>query len=111
MHADDGADHAEFVSEPIRPEPGTFDTTAMSRAEPGLPGRFTWREAPYEVAQVLATWKTSSLNMGELYLRRHWFKIETTTGEVMTLYCERQARSTAARKARWWLYCIDRGDE
>ena len=30
----------EFVSEPIKPVAGTFDTVGMARGEPGLPGRF-----------------------------------------------------------------------
>ena len=32
-----------LISEPIEPEPGAFDTAAMSRGEPGLPPSFTWR--------------------------------------------------------------------
>ncbi len=46
--------------------------------------------------------------MGELYLKRHWFAIETATGERMTLYCERQARSRSRAKSRWFLYTIEK---
>jgi hypothetical protein len=41
-----------------------------------------------------------------MYLRRHWFRIVTTTGERMTLYCERQTKNAKKPKARWWLYSI-----
>ncbi len=34
----------EFVSEPIKLVAGTFDTVGMTRSEPGLPGRFIWRD-------------------------------------------------------------------
>jgi len=98
--------HEEFVSEAIVPVPGTFDAGAMSRGEPGLPAQFAWRDKTYTVARLLSTWKTSTPDRGEMYLRRHWFSIETTTGERMTLYCDRQAKNTKKPKARWWLYTV-----
>ena len=93
-----------FVSEAVTPEAGGFDAAAMSRGEPGLPRAFTWRGRRFEVAQVLATWKTSTRERGELYLRRHWFEVRASSGERMTLYCERQAKNRNKPKARWWLY-------
>lgn len=99
----------DFVSEPIIPVPGGFDAAAMSRGEPGLPSNFTWRGKGYAVAQLLSTWKTSTPERGELYLRRHWFAVLTTTGERMTLYCERQAKNAKRPKARWWLYSMSGG--
>ncbi|MGA2498563.1 MAG: DUF6504 family protein [Tepidisphaeraceae bacterium] len=56
--------------------------------------------------RLLSTWKTSTPDCGEMYLRRHWFSIETATGERMTVYCERQAKNPKKPKARWWLYTI-----
>ncbi len=99
-----------FISEIIKPVEGTFDTSAMTRGEPGLPKKFTWREKEYEVAEVLAVWKeTGPCKSGsdEQYLRKHWYKIKTTDNSVMTLYFERQARSKGQSKARWWLYTIE----
>jgi hypothetical protein len=96
---------AEFVSEALTPVAGKFDASAMSRGEPGLPRQFDWRKTRYDVVKVISTWKTSTADRGEMYLRRHWFSIETSTGDVMTIYCERQARSEKA-KSRWWLYSI-----
>jgi hypothetical protein len=96
-----------FVSEGIVPEPGSFDASAMSRGEPGLPGAFTWRGRRFQVAQVLSSWKTSTRERGELYLRRHWHEVLVASGERMTVYCERQARNRARPKARWWLYKVN----
>jgi hypothetical protein len=94
----------QFVSEAIEPLFGTFDPAAMSRGEPGLPARFTWRGAEYRVARIEQTWKTSTPDRGEMYLRRHWFRVRCASGEMMTLYCERQSKNRRRPKARWWLY-------
>ena len=101
----------EFVAELIHPVAGTFDPAGMARGEPGLPQRFVWRDTEYSVAAVLEVWKEDGPchhGSGEQYLRKHWFKILTAQGPRMTLWFERQARSKSQRKARWWLYTIDR---
>jgi hypothetical protein len=98
----------EFISEAITPKAGTFDVSAMSRGEAGVPREFTWREQAYVVERLIETWKTSSADRGEMYLRRHWFRIQTTTGEQMVLYCQRQTKNAKRPKARWWLYSITR---
>lgn len=101
----------EFISEPIEPVAGTFDTAAMTRGEPGLPERFKWRDEEYAVADVLEAWKETGPCRGggpEKYLRKHWYKIRTDSGLEMTLYFERQARSKRQDKIRWWLYTINR---
>lgn len=101
----------EFVGEPIKPVPGTFHTAGMVRGEPGLPGRFLWKDTEYVVAAVLQVWKEDGPcrhGSGEMYLRKHWFKIATEQGPEMTLWFERQARSKPQNKMRWWLFTIDR---
>ncbi|MHC4424998.1 MAG: DUF6504 family protein [Planctomycetota bacterium] len=101
----------EFVSEPIMPVEGTLDTTGMTRGEPGIPGRFVWREKEYAVLDVLETWKESGpCRSGgpERYLRKHWFKVRTDNGLEMTMYFERQARTKRQSKKRWWLYTIEK---
>ena len=95
-----------FVSELVLPERATSDVHAMSRGEPGLPRRFYWREHSFEVAQILNRWKTSSRDRGDLYLRRHWFEVVTTSGHRLKLYCQRQAPDQRRAKSRWWLYTI-----
>jgi hypothetical protein len=100
----------EFVSEPIEPVAGTFDTAAMTRREPGLPQRFIWRGTEYTLAAVLETWKEDGPcrhGSGEMYLRKHWYKILTEQGARMTIYFDRQARSRQKSKTRWWLYTIE----
>jgi hypothetical protein len=96
----------DFVSEPLEPVPGTADPAGMSRGEPGLPQRFTWRGREHRVIQVLRIWKTSGRERGgtEIYLRRHWYEIETDTDLRMTVYCDRQAQNRKRPKARWWVY-------
>jgi Family of unknown function (DUF6504) len=97
---------AEFVSEELTPIPGTADTSAMSRGEPGLPKRFQWRKQEHSVERVLRTWKSSTPELGEMYLRRHWFEVLTDTGLCLTVYCERQRRIPNKPKARWWVYTV-----
>jgi len=101
----------EFVSEEMTPVSGTADLAGLSRREPGLPGRFRWRGREYRVAGVVRTWKTHGpckSGGGEVYLRRHWYKVLTDPRAVMTIYCERQARSSRRPKARWFIYTIER---
>jgi hypothetical protein len=96
------------VSEPIAPTAGSFDAGAMARGEPGMPRSFSWRGKDYAVAHVRSTWKSTGNDRGEVYLRRHWFEVETTSGERMTIYCERQAKNLNKPKSRWWLYSTER---
>jgi len=98
-----------FISERITPVAETMDTRRMARGEPGLPARFRWRDAEVEVDAVLDTWtETSDCRHGssEQYVRKHWYRVRTTTGDEMRLYFERQARTARQRKARWWLYTM-----
>lgn len=106
---------ARFISEPIVPVAGAIEVGRMARGEPGLPARFLWRDREYDVADVLDTHKSASPEGGrvgaEMYVRRHWFTVACHSGEVMTIYCERQARHANA-KARWWLYTVEEpGDD
>jgi len=99
----------QFVSEMIEPIAGTADTSRMAIGEPGLPRRFSWRNRLYEVDTVLARWKESSPcrnGSNERYLRKHWYSVRTTTGDVMKIYFERQSRTARQAKARWWLYTM-----
>jgi len=100
----------EFIGESITPVAGTFETAAMARGEPAVPGQFTWRGRRYSTAEVLEAWKeTGPCRTGgaEQYLRKHWYRVRTDDGLVMTLYFERQPRSRSRSKARWWLYAVE----
>lgn len=98
-----------FVSEAIDPIADSFVPSRVA-GEPALPMRFRWRDQAYEIIEVLDNWKESSerYGEGEKYLRKHWYQIRTASGESMKIYFERQARSTASRKQRWWLYTMER---
>jgi len=100
---------AEFVCEELIPAAGSGDAAMMSRGEPGLPGRFTWRGEAYEVAGVIETWKTQGPcrhGSGEMYLRRHWYRIQVRPRRIMTVYCDRQAKNRRKPKSRWWVYTV-----
>ena len=102
--------HKEFVSEPITPVAGSFDTVSMAAGEPGLPARVMWRGAEYEVIRVLDAWKTTGPcrhGSGEQYVRRHWFRVVTADGAEMELYFDRQPR-VRQKSHRWWLATIVR---
>ncbi|HOZ49269.1 MAG TPA: DUF6504 family protein, partial [Candidatus Hydrogenedentes bacterium] len=75
-----------FISEAIAPVAGTLTPGAMARGEPGLPQRFTWRGREFAVARILDQWReTGPCHHGsaEQYVRKHWFRIETASGEEM----------------------------
>ena len=99
----------EFICEELHPVAGTADAAAMSRGEPGLPGRFRWRHAEYRVLGVVKQWKTSGPcrnGSDEVYLRRHWYQVLVEPRAVMTLYCDRQPKDRRRPKRRWWVYSM-----
>ena len=105
------SDHEVFLGRAIDPVAGSFDTAAMSRGEPGLPRQFILDGKEIVVAGVIETWKTSGPcrhGSGEMYLRRHWWRIVTADGATMTLYCDRQAKDRKRPKARWWAFSVTR---
>ena len=96
-----------FISEAIEPVADSFVPSGRA-GEPAMPMRFIWRGDEYEIVQVLDQWKESSAKYGEseVYLRKHWYEVRTSSGACMKIYFERQARSAGARKQRWWLYTV-----
>jgi hypothetical protein len=104
---------AEFVSEPITPLPGVFDARAMATGLPGLPAGFTWRGQTCAIVDVLADWKHSSREgspaQGELYLRRHYFRLRMSDGSAWTVYLIRQTPRSGSPKRRWFLLERERG--
>ena len=95
------------ILEPVRPHPGSFAAAGMARGEPGVPRRFDWRGRTYEVAEVLESRRETHREggaQGENYVRRHAFRVRTTTGEVMLLS---GARGTSPASARWTLRYVE----
>lgn len=81
----------------------------MASGAPGVPHEFTWRGTEYKIAVIVQTWKALSpcaSGADEMYVRRHYYRIKTITGEVMTLYCDRFVRGRNRTKNRWVLYSI-----
>ncbi len=102
---------AEFVGESIAPRAGTFDTRRMARGEPGLPTGFVWRGRSLDVIEELSAWKESSREggraSGELYLRRHYFKLLMSDGATWTVSFLRQSPRSGSPKKRWFLYTLE----
>jgi hypothetical protein len=96
----------ELVSEAIT---GAFDAVAMGRGEPGLPQAFTWRGQSYRIAQVLDKRKESSREggTGNLYLRRHYYRLRMSDGSTWTIYFTRQKPKSGSPKQRWFLYTVE----
>ncbi len=105
----------KFYSESIVPAEGTMGVKMMARGEPSLPRAFDWQGVRHRILEIQATWKTSSREGGrrdgELYLRRHWYRVKTDTGWVATIYCDRQARRPKRPKARWWIFSAEKSSD
>jgi len=82
----------------------------MVRGEPGLPEGFTWRGASRRIEEVLDAGRIATPDMGELYVRRHTWKLRMDDGAVWNVYFLRQAPKGGSRRARarrWFLLSID----
>jgi hypothetical protein len=93
-----------FVSEPIVPKGDAFDPVTIARGEPALPPEFTWRDEPLAIGKVRRTWRTTKVDRGDTYVKRHYFEFETTDGRIAVVYFDRQARP---HEPRWHLYTIE----
>ncbi|MBV8281267.1 MAG: GNAT family N-acetyltransferase [Candidatus Eremiobacteraeota bacterium] len=94
-----------FVSERITPAPGSADIGTLSHGEPGLPRAFSWRGHRYEVSRQLSSSRDMGSDRGDVYVRRHYYELETTDQLLMTVYFERNPSDRSKRKA-WWLYTV-----
>ncbi len=91
-----------FGSEPLEPA-GDAYVTAAAAGEPPLPARFTWRGEELGVQRLLRRWRSTKMDRGDTYLKRHWFEFALPDGRIAQVYFERQARRGTPR---WWLYTI-----
>ena len=102
---------ADFVSEPITPEAGTFDAGAMATGVPGLPRGFRWHGTTYTVVALGESWKQSAPEGGradgERYLRRHYFRLRMSDDSTWTVYFTRQPSRGGSPKNRWFLYSVE----
>lgn len=97
----------QLVSEPIQATSQAIEPAALARGEPSLPREFRWRDRTFAVTEVLGKWKTTGpcrSGGNEKYVRKHWWKIRTDSGEVMKLYFDRQPKNPSDMK--WFLYSV-----
>lgn len=92
-----------FVSRPIAPSGEGFITPADG-SEPPLPNAFLFEGRELVIAAVLRSWRSTKTDRGDAYLKRHWFEVETTSGETAEIYFDREARRGSPK---WWLFTID----
>ncbi len=100
---------SHFVSEPITPKPGSFDTRGLTANLTALPSAFTWRGQTLRIKAVLHRGKKDTADVGEMYLRRETFQVELEDSRTADLYFERSAPAGASRKRakqRWYLFTI-----
>jgi hypothetical protein len=94
--------------EPIRDE--AAEPAPAAGGNPTPPQRFRWRERDVTVAEVLETWKGLSpraANVRGQYVRRHWYRVRTADGHVMTIYLVRTAANASRHRPGWWLYSVE----
>ncbi len=99
-----------LISEPVTPVSGSFDAVAMAGGSPGIPKEFDWRGKRYRVEKILGERKTlrgCHHGSGEQYIDKHFYEIETDSGESMTLYRTR----SGSKKDSWILYTMKRRDK
>jgi RimJ/RimL family protein N-acetyltransferase len=94
-----------FVSERITPAPGSADIAALAAGEPGVPTSFRWRGQRFEVVRQKSSSRGMGTDRGDVYVRRHYFEVETADGLSMTVYFERNPSDRSKKKA-WWLYTL-----
>lgn len=93
----------KFVSRPIKPEGSQFLSMPTGN-EPPVPHAFLWENRTLQVARVIRTWRSSKIDRGDSYLKRHWFELTTADGATIEVYYDREARRGAPQ---WWLYAIE----
>ena len=100
----------QFISEGLKPVTELVAPSSFAIGAPLLPAEFIWRETSLRVSEVLEEWKETSPcrhGSGEMYVRKHWFRLRLQTGEEVKIYFERQQRfAGAGKKARWWLFSM-----
>lgn len=92
----------EFVSRPIVPAGAEFFTSATG-SEPPVPRAFLWDGRTLVITAVLRTWRSGKKDRGDLYLKRHWFELQTECGLKLEVYYDRESRRG---RGPWWLYAV-----
>lgn len=96
-----------FVGRPLEPD-GDALLAPSANGEPPLPAAFRWDEGTIAVIAIRRSWRSTKSDRGDVYLKRHWFEIETSEGSLAQIYFDREARRG---QAHWWLYAVDTVDK
>lgn len=102
----------QFVSEALDPifDDAAGDDTLVVVGEPVLPNAFRWRGSVYPVLRVLERGKSlgpCTHGSGERYVRRHWYRLQSTGGLVLRVYFERRPVRGRRAAKRWWLFATE----
>ncbi len=100
----------EFISEVIKPDTSTFDTSRMAVGEPGLPYKFSWRDQTVIVKELIRTWReTGPCRHGsnEQYVRKHWYEVKTAEHGTMKIYFDK-GKLGSRKEMGWRLYTISK---
>ena len=98
----------QFISEPIKPVPGSLDTARMASGEPGLPAEFIWRGERLIITRCIGSRReTGPCRNGspEQYVRRHWYDLLDDQGRILKISFDRNPRGKQ-KTARWRLYSL-----
>ena len=100
-----------LISEAIEPiRDGAGDPAPAAGGDPIPPERFRWRDRQVIVTAVIEKWKGLSpraANVRGQYVRRHWYRVQTADGHVMTIYLVRTAANASRHRPGWWLYSVE----
>lgn len=98
-----------LISEKLDPVFDEVDSRQIVPGAPLLPTRFLWKGIDLPVSEILEQWKESGPcrhGSGERYIRKHWFRLKTASGQEMKVYFQRQPRPGTKSASRWWLYSL-----
>lgn len=100
---------SEFVSEPIRPLSGTFEAVVMAQGSPGLPEGFVRKGQTVIIGRSLGAWKQArpEPGSGELYVRRHYYRLRMDDGTTWVVYCLRGSTRPGSGGQRWFLHTVE----
>ena len=96
-----------FISEAIEPRGGTVSAAALARGEPSLPESFAWRGSERRIVEVLEQTKDLKEDRGDIYVRRHVWRLRMDDGSIWNVYFTRQplraGRANRPSAPRWFL--------
>lgn len=106
-----------FIHEPVEVY---FDRPPLLEKTPTCPQSFTWRDTPYEIAELISEWRdysrrgraahnmrpshaVTAAQRGSWGVGQFYFRVRTTTGQVFDLYYDRSPKDAENRKGAWFL--------